>query len=167
MAPTCHNPNHQVLNSWYSTSTPTSSASTTWNLWTNTTQITTNPTITFKNAQVVPAGPNTWQAIQDDPVQPREFNKYVNASDLLEEFIRYLGTQGVRQREIRDMPIDLFIKWLVIRACEEEQEEPGVVLALPEPRKQPRCIQCSRFMAFESLIPFDRAQCAVKYMEAA
>lgn len=94
---------------------------------------------------------------------PREFNRYINASDLLEEFIAWVGQQGVRQGEFMDLPVDLFVKWLVIRACEEDQEEPNVVLALPVPAAQPRCLGCQRFMSRDTTIPLHDGTCAERH----
>lgn len=91
---------------------------------------------------------------------PREFNKYINASDLLEEFIAYLGTEHVRQGEVLKLPMDLFVKWLIIRACEQDGEEPDVILQLPAPKKQPRCIGCGRYMAHDVLMPLHDERCA-------
>lgn len=94
---------------------------------------------------------------------PRHFNKYVNASDLLEEFIRYLGTLGVRQGDLMGLPIELFIKWLVIRACEEDKVEPEVTLELPAPLPQPRCLGCQRWMSRGVSLPLHGDQCASRY----
>lgn len=90
---------------------------------------------------------------------PRPFNRYINASDLMEEFIRYAGEQGVRQGEVLDLPVVLFIKWLVIRACEEDQEEPDVILELG-PKPQPRCLGCQRFMRRDTTLPLHGQECA-------
>lgn len=94
---------------------------------------------------------------------PDNFNKYVNGSDLLEEFILFLGTEGVRQGDLMNLPIELFIKWLIIRACEEDQVEPDVVLALPAPTPQPRCLGCQRFMPKVVQLPLHDGQCADWY----
>lgn len=91
---------------------------------------------------------------------PREFNRYVNGSDLLEEFIGWLGTQGVRQSEFMALPIELFIKWLIVRACEEDHEEPPEQVAIPAPPPQPRCLGCQRFMARRTKVPFHGTRCA-------
>ncbi len=95
---------------------------------------------------------------------PRGFNKYVNASDLLEEFIQFAGTEGVRQREFMDLPISLFVKWLIIRAMEEDGEKPDIILELPAPKGQPRCLGCGRFMASDVLTLHDN-RCATFYYE--
>lgn len=102
-----------------------------------------------------------WTPARPPVATPHEgFNKYVNASDLLEEFIAFLGTEGVRKGEIMALPVELFIKWLVIRACEVDREEPGVVLTLPAPRPQPRCLGCGRWMARATPLPLHGARCA-------
>ena len=93
---------------------------------------------------------------------PREFNTYINASDLLDEFIRFLGTEGVKQGEVMDLPLELFIKWLIVRSCEADGEEPP--LQLPPVKKclakpQPRCVKCQRYMRKEIVVPL-HAVCA-------
>ena len=60
----------------------------------------------------------------------REFNPYVSASDLLEEFIKFLGVAGVLQREVLNMPINVFIHWLIYKAAERDGDE---VRDVPEP----------------------------------
>lgn len=94
---------------------------------------------------------------------PLPFNRYINASDLLEEFIAFVGAEGVRAGEVFGLPVELFIKWLIIRACEEDQEEPNVELALPAPQAQPRCIVCKRFLRRHTDVPFDRRRCMERY----
>jgi len=95
---------------------------------------------------------------------PQEFNRYINASDLLKEFIAFLGTQGVRQHQVLKMPLDFFIKWIIIRACEEDQVEPNVELpALPPPAPRKQCLGCGQFMKAESLIPLHGEMCASRH----
>lgn len=98
---------------------------------------------------------------------PRQFNRYVNGSDLLEEFIAFLGTEGVRQGEVMELPLELFIKWLIIRACEVDQEEAPVVLELPAPKPQPRCLGCQKFMRKDTTLPLHGAQCADRHFARA
>lgn len=98
--------------------------------------------------------PNTVQisdrVIYDSP--PLGFNRFVNASDLLEEFIRYVGALGVKQGDVLQLPIDLFIKWLIIEAAKKDGDAPpeGVVVQLPNIR----CLKCGRFIRKDSPIPF-------------
>lgn len=75
----------------------------------------------------------------------REFNKYINASDILEEFILFLGKMGAKQGEVLNVPIELFINWIIFRASQEDGEE-------TEPPKLeanivPRCNYCKRFIS--------------------
>jgi hypothetical protein len=83
---------------------------------------------------------------------PMAFNKYINASDLLEEFIQYLGEEKIKKSEILGLPVDLFIKWLIIRACEQDKEESPVILQLPAPKSQPRCLGCQKYMKEQPLL---------------
>lgn len=96
---------------------------------------------------------------------PIEFNRYINASDLLEEFIKFLGENDVRKGQVMELPLELFIKWLVIRACEEDKEEPNVTLALPPPKTKPRCMGCQKFIGKGVLVPFHNEQCASHYYQ--
>lgn len=98
---------------------------------------------------------------------PRQFNKYVNGSDLLEEFIAFLGTEGVRQGEVMAIPLELFIKWLIIRACEVDQEEAPVVLEIPAPKPQPRCLGCQRWMRKDTTLPLHSSECADRHFARA
>lgn len=101
-----------------------------------------------------------------DRQPPLTFNPYINASDLLEEFIRYAGSEGVRQGEVFDLPIELFIKWLIVKACEQDQEEPDVVVELPV-RSQPRCLGCNRWMKRETKLQLHGSVCADWYFKRA
>jgi hypothetical protein len=73
----------------------------------------------------------------------REFNKFVNASDLLEKFIEYCGDQGVVKEQMMDQPLRNFIGWLMTEAAladGEEAEHPQLLLpapALPSIRVNP------------------------------
>jgi hypothetical protein len=90
-----------------------------------------------KDARVVHRGSNF-----------RAFNPYLNASDLLEAFVRDAGAAGVRQGEVLGLPVLAFVRWLVRQAAEADgvpapaEAEP---LALPAP--PPRCGWCGRFVA--------------------
>lgn len=88
----------------------------------------------------------------------REFNRYVNASDLLEEFIDFCGKLGVKQQDFLNIPIELFINWLIIMAANADGEPvPDDVTpvekhpALPAPNNQPRCRACGRFISDEKV----------------
>jgi hypothetical protein len=77
----------------------------------------------------------------------REFNKYINASDLLEEFIRFSGSLGVRQSEVLNIPIELFINWLILKAAEQDGEPLNDMPQIEYQRKKiKRCLHCGRFI---------------------
>jgi len=84
----------------------------------------------------------------------REFNKYVNASELLGEFVRDLGIVGVTQDKVLRTPIEYFINWLIHRAAEADNDpyaKEGVP-TLEDSRKQLpapqlRCKFCQRFLS--------------------
>ncbi len=88
----------------------------------------------------------------------REFNRYLNASDLLEEFIKFVAGIGhISKREFFNLPVELFIQWLVIRAAEADGEEPDytpVVKALPNLKKRhsTRCKCCGKFIQNRELL---------------
>ena len=84
----------------------------------------------------------------------REFNRYINASDLLEEFIRFMGASfDVKQSEILNIPLEMFITWLVIRSCQVDGDE----IPKGTPRLEDhsfvksahlyRCRNCGRFLS--------------------
>lgn len=101
----------------------------------------------------------------------REFNPFVNASDLLAEFLRYVGTLGVRRSEVQTLPLGLFVNWLVIRAAEIDADPvPADIVPLPEHRLlkgrvSPRCLVCQRYVrriAASSGFAFCNPLCATK-----
>jgi len=86
----------------------------------------------------------------------REFNRFINASDLLQEFISFLGTLGVKQGQVFDIPIELFINWLVFKAAVQDEEIPPKDLTPPEIHPKllqakektasPKCLCCGKFI---------------------
>lgn len=76
----------------------------------------------------------------------RNFNPFINASDKLEDFIRYCGDVGVRQGDMLGIPIKHFVQWLVIEAARADGESTSEVLALSS-YSQPRCRTCRRFIS--------------------
>lgn len=98
-----------------------------------------NFTIADKNAVITYKGSNV-----------REFNKHINASDLLEGFIKDLGDLGVKQGEVLDVPIELFINWLIFQAAEQDGDDaPDDVPLLKSsvtPHKHPKCLCCGKFI---------------------
>lgn len=84
------------------------------------------------------------------PTDPRVLNQYLLASDLLEKFIADIGELGVKEGEVLNIPIELFINWLVCRAAEEDGHDAPVGLkALPTnvtPIRGDRCRCCGQFI---------------------
>lgn len=80
----------------------------------------------------------------------REFNKHINASDLLEAFIKDLGNLGVKQNEVLNVPIELFINWLIFKAAEQDGDNAPNDVPLLEssvtPHKHPKCLWCGKFI---------------------
>lgn len=77
----------------------------------------------------------------------RDFNPFINVSDRMEDFIAFCNEHGVRQGELLELPLKLFIGWLVIKAAEADHEPAPDVKLLPDlrQRRQPRCPSCGRF----------------------
>lgn len=81
----------------------------------------------------------------------REFNKFMNASDLLEDFIKDLGKVGIKQNQFLNIPIEAFINWLIHRAAEQDGDPPPQDVKLLEDeaqeRKHPKCLHCGKFIS--------------------
>ncbi len=73
----------------------------------------------------------------------REFNRFINASDLLEEFIKEMGELGARQGDVLDTPINVFIHWLIYRAAKQD----GDMVDPPKLTFVPQCKFCGRFIS--------------------
>jgi hypothetical protein len=98
----------------------------------------------------------------------REFNKFINASDLLEMFIKDCGKMGAKQNQILDIPIELFINWLIIKAAEADGDEPpeDSIKLLKQAKLTPKCKCCGRFMhkwKEENGINFCNPKCLDKF----
>ncbi len=81
-----------------------------------------------------------------------EFNRYVNASDLLEEFLRYLRSMGVTRKDVMKVDLGVFITWLIVAAAEADgMEKPSEEVLMLESQvkpimRQPICKCCKRFI---------------------
>lgn len=79
----------------------------------------------------------------------RDFNPFLNASDKLEDFIKFCGEAGVKQDEVLGIPIKHFIAWLIVESAKADKEpEPDIPL-LPDLRNEnrPHCNSCGRFIS--------------------
>ena len=82
--------------------------------------------------------------IQGRSNPPRDFNRYLNASDMLEEFIRFCGRLGVSQAEMMSLPVELFANFLVTEAAKEDGEDPPEEAEVRRP--QYRCLSCGQYI---------------------
>jgi hypothetical protein len=96
-----------------------------------------------------------------DPRPPIGFNKFLNASDLVEEFIKWSRSKGIGGEEALGIPIELFVKYLVLEATKADESPEQELLALPSPTLI-RCVKCGRFMK-RKLAEF--RYCSVKCFE--
>jgi hypothetical protein len=106
----------------------------------------------------------------------REFSPYLNASDLLASFIEYVGSLGVRKDEVMRLPLQLFVSWLIIEACERDGDiiPPELVPVHQDPAVlqvvKPRCMRCGKFIPRlhqRHRFPFCDPKHASGYLEAA
>lgn len=91
----------------------------------------------------------------------REFNRFLNASDLLREFIADVGAFGAKQSDVLTIPIELFINWLIMKSAEQDGDATHGALI------HPRCRWCSRFISFaraQAGILFCGEQHAINFM---
>lgn len=73
----------------------------------------------------------------------RDFNPFINASDKLEGFIDYCATHGVTKEEMAEIPVKLFINWLIIEAAKADREATPDLPLLPAPKEKQECVICS------------------------
>lgn len=82
----------------------------------------------------------------------REFSPHLNASDMLAQFVEYSRKLGVSRQDVLNLPIHLFISWLIIEAAERDGDEiPEDVTPIECSQelvelKKPRCLECGRFI---------------------
>ena len=66
----------------------------------------------------------------------REFNPFLNASDKMEAFIDFCASKGVTKEEMTELPVKLFINWLIIEAAKADRETPPDLPLLPAPKAE-------------------------------
>lgn len=82
----------------------------------------------------------------------RDFSPYMNASDMVGQFVDYVRQAGVKRDDVLGLPLKLFIAWLVIEAAERDGDDvPGDVLRIEQDPAlksvvKPRCLACGRFI---------------------
>lgn len=50
----------------------------------------------------------------------REFNEYVNVSDVLERFMQYTSQMQITRKQFLEIPIQTFLMWLIIEAARKD-----------------------------------------------
>lgn len=63
----------------------------------------------------------------------RNFNEFVNVSDVLDQFMRYIAGLKLSRDEFMALPISLFIIWLIIEAAKADGD--------PEPEQEVKQLQ--------------------------
>lgn len=108
------------------------------------------------------------------PCKIHDFNKFLNASDMLEQFLQEVAPLARSKHEFLNLPIELFIKWLVIKAAEQDgeaapQEVSLPVPLLPAPRRHiHRCRSCQRFIPrkrYDAGVFFCKPEHMTRYLE--
>lgn len=76
----------------------------------------------------------------------REFNRYINASDILAKFIEFCGKKAaVTREEMLELPVRLFIQYLILEAAKADGEpEPVDLTLIPDLRKVANCLGCDQ-----------------------
>lgn len=88
-----------------------------------------------------------WRIYEENAKVTREacrivaFNRFLNASELLEAFIRDAAPHGIRQDQILKVPVEAFINWLIHKAAEADGD------VLPGRKWNHRCGYCKKFIS--------------------
>jgi hypothetical protein len=103
----------------------------------------------------IPKAPPLPAPVVPPKIDPRIVSRYLNASDLLEEFIKDIGALGIRQSEVLAVPIELFINWLIVKSAEEDDKADEVkdIPKLPSAfstYRRDRCRCCGRFVTAQA-----------------
>lgn len=53
----------------------------------------------------------------------RDFNRFINGSDLVADFLETLAKLGTTQEQAAKAPLEMFIRWLIFKAAEHDHEE--------------------------------------------
>ena len=92
---------------------------------------------TLPNGTVLTLGLNDKIVVNDkdakvlyESPETRRFNRYLNASDLLEDFVGFCGQNNLSKKEFSELPLEIFIYWLIVRAAEADGDSTDEVLPL-------------------------------------
>ena len=104
----------------------------------------------------------------------REFSPHLNASDMVADFLKYVGSIGVKKEDMMNLPINLFISWLIIEAAERD----GDKIEIPRVNEdqlllqtvKPRCLDCGRYIKrlhYRNQFPYCDPQHAARHLTLA
>lgn len=76
----------------------------------------------------------------------REFNRFINASDILAKFIEFCGNEAsVTRDEMLELPVKLFIQYLILEAAKADGEpEPTDLTLVTDLHKAVNCLGCDQ-----------------------
>ncbi len=83
----------------------------------------------------------------------RDYNRFIDGSSLLEEFIKDCGIAGIKQSEFMNITIEVFIHWLIYKAALKDDDPlpEGVYAPGKHPEttklKWPHCRSCGKFIS--------------------
>lgn len=106
----------------------------------------------------------------------REFSPHVSASDMVAKFVTYVGGIGVRQKDVLNLPIHLFISWLIIEAAERDGDDipADIIPVAADPAlvavRKPRCQFCKKFIRrlhHDNRFPFCSPDHATRHLQLA
>jgi len=87
-----------------------------------------------------------WKVYENNAQVTREacrisaFNRFINASELLESFITDMAPSGIKQNQVLKVPVEAFINWLIYKAADADGEQ------LRISRWNHKCGYCMRFL---------------------
>lgn len=80
----------------------------------------------------------------------REFSPFINASDMVAGFLDEIRDLGIKRDIALNLPIKLFIKWLIIKAAEKDGDSVNVQPVNKDPKLlqfiKPKCNYCGKYI---------------------
>lgn len=99
----------------------------------------------------------------------REFSPHLNASDMVAAFAKYAAELGVKEKQILQLPIELFVAWLVVEAAERDGDPTPSTINIESQIaivKHPRCEFCQHYIPHlhaRNRFPFCGPEHAVRF----
>lgn len=82
-----------------------------------------NQTLYYRGQPVVLDDGDQADGVRYKKPPAREFNPFVNASDLVADFIKDIGQLGVPHNKALGVPVELFVNWLIHKAARQDGDE--------------------------------------------